>query len=82
MNLERFDPITRREILFFIERKEAEFDKLSGQIARDLRRIGEDAFRVADNYTKLARKYRNARAGTKKLLILEMMKEKWAEVEQ
>ena len=40
MNLDKYDAITRREIEFFIERKDAESDKLKGQIAKDLRRVG------------------------------------------
>ena len=82
MLIEQFDAVTRREIEHFINRKENEFDKIGGQIARDLRRLGGDyAFRDAANYRTLEQKYRRSWASKKKLAILEMMKEKWARAE-
>lgn len=73
MNLNKFDEITRREIEFFAERKEAEFDKIRGQIAKDLRRIGgEYGFLDERNYRLLREKYIRAHQGKKKLAILEL----------
>lgn len=83
MNLDKFDVITRREIEHFIECKESEFDKIGGQIARDLRRLGGDfAFLNAAYYRQLEQKYRRAWTSKKKLAILDMMKCKWARKEK
>lgn len=77
MNLENYDPITRREIEFFIERKNHECMKIRGQIARDLRRFGEYAFLDERFYYKLKEKYIRAHQSKKKLLILEMERKIW-----
>lgn len=77
MNLGKYDAITRREIEFFVERKDAEQAKLRGQIARDLRKLGEYAFLDDAAYRKLQEKYRRAHAGKKKLAILEMERRAW-----
>ena len=78
MNLDKYDAITRREIEVFLERKGAESDKLKGQIAKDLRRVGgEDGFLVAGNYRKLEEKYRRWHVSRKKLAILNDMCRQW-----
>lgn len=65
MNLDKYDAITRREIEFFVERKDAEYQKIRGQIARDLRRIGgEYGFLDERNYRVLREKYLRALFGT------------------
>ena len=78
MNLNKFDEITRKEIEFFLERKETEHGKICGQIARDLRRIGgEYGFLDERNYRLLREKYLRAHQSKKKLAILENMKVEW-----
>ena len=75
MNLDKYDAITRREIEFFVERKDTEQQKIRGQIARDLRRRGgEYGFLDASNYRVLREKYLRGHQSKKKLAILEMMK--------
>ncbi|MBR0289649.1 MAG: hypothetical protein IJQ82_11785 [Selenomonadaceae bacterium] len=78
MNLDKYDAITRREIEFFVERKDAEQQKIRGQIARDLRRIGgEYGFLDERNYRLLREKYLRGHQSKKKLAILEMLKVEW-----
>ena len=75
--LNTVDSVTRREIEFFIERKLEEQTKIKGRIAKDLRRLGEDAFTEPRAYDKLREKYLRAHAGRKKLEILEMERQTW-----
>ena len=75
--LNNVDSVTRREIEFFIERKLEEQTKIKGRIAKDLRRLGEDAFTEPRAYDKLREKYLRAHAGRKKLEILEMERQTW-----
>ena len=75
--LNTVDSVTRREIEFFIERKLEEQTKIKGRIAKDLRRLGEDAFTEPRAYDKLREKYLRAHAGRKKLEILEMERRTW-----
>ena len=72
------DDFTKFEVRRFADSKCEEYHKFSGQIARDLRRIGEYAFQQSSAYSKLREKYKRAHAGRKKLLILDNMQRKWA----
>lgn len=72
IDLDDLDSVTRREIEHLVEAKLNEHAKIRGQIARDLSRIGTDAFLNSSAYDKLKAKYRVAHAGKKKLEILEM----------
>ena len=73
--IEGLDEVTLIELRHFIERKLDEQAKIKGQIARDLRRIGEWAFLEPTNYDKLKAKYRQRHwASRKKLAILENMR--------
>lgn len=73
------DAITIAEVKHFAEVKYDEQEKIKGQIARDLARIGADAYCTSSAYRKLAAKYKAAHAGKKKLAILDMMRSKWCE---
>lgn len=66
------DKFTRAEIKRFIEHKIDEHMKFRGQIGRDLRRFGEDAFTNPAAYKKLREKYKRAHANRKKLEILAL----------
>ena len=82
--LKLFDPhevdaITIAEVKHFAEVKYDEQEKIKGQIARDLARIGADAYCTPSAYTKLKSKYKASHAGKKKLAILDMMRSKWCE---
>ena len=72
--LEGLDEWTAAELSRFIERKLDEQARIKGQIARDLRRIGEYAFLDPSAYDQLAIKYK-ARGYRKKLAILDLMRE-------
>ena len=76
------DAITIAEVKHFAEVKYNEQEKIKGQIARDLARIGENAFQDTIAYRKLAAKYKAAHAGKKKLTILENMKKLWCKDEE
>ena len=76
------DPITIAEVKHFAQLKYDEQEKIKGQIARDLARIGEYAFQDPTAYTKLKGKYKAAHAGKKKLTILEHMKKLWCKDEE
>ena len=81
--LASLDTVTLDEIAFFIERKATEHLKFRGQIARDLRRLGVDAFRKSRSYDILKAKYKAAHAGKKKFAILDLIqKESCAKEEQ
>lgn len=71
------DSVTIAEVKHFAQLKYDEQAKLKGQIARDLARIGENAFQNPAAYRKLTAKYKAAHAGKKKLGILSMMKKIW-----
>ena len=72
--IEGLDDWTAAELYRFIERKLDEQAKIKGQIARDLRRIGEMAFLDPTSYLKLRAKYQaGKRLSRKKLAILEDM---------
>ena len=81
-NPQDVDPITIAEVKHFAQRKYDEQEKIKGQIARDLARIGENAFQDPIAYRKLASKYKAAHAGKKKLTILENMKKVWCKCEE
>lgn len=70
-------PITIAEVKHFAQLKYDEQEKIKGQIARDLNRIGENAWKDPTAYTKLKAKYKAAHAGKKKLTILERERIKW-----
>ena len=72
LNSPDMDEYTREEVCRFIEQKLDEHAKFRGQIARDLSRIGENAFTQEAAYRKLAAKYKVAHQSRKKLAILEM----------
>ena len=61
----------------FIERRLDERDKIKGQITRDLRRIDEMAFLDPAAYDQLKGKYRRRRTNTKKITILEDMRNRY-----
>lgn len=73
------DAVTAKELARFIERKLDERDKIKGQIARDLRRIGEMAFLDPTAYDQLKAKYRKRWTNTKKITILEDMRRHYCE---
>lgn len=73
------DAVTVKELARFIERKLDERDKIKGQIAKDLRRIGEWAFLDPNAYDQLRAKYRTRWTNTKKLTILEDMRRHYCE---
>lgn len=73
------DAITVKELSRFIERKIDEQARIKGQIAKDLRRIGEMAFLDPNAYEQLKAKYRTRWTNTKKLTILEDMRRKYCE---
>lgn len=75
--LRNLNVVTLDEIEFFVERKLAEHMKFRRQIARDMRRLGEDAVLDPMSYRKLREKYLRAHAGKKKLAILEMERQAW-----
>ena len=61
-----------------IERILAEDDKIKGQIAKDLRRLGGDyGFEKPDVYSKLKDKYIRGHQSQKKLAILDMERRQW-----
>ena len=72
LNSPDMDEYTREEVLIFIERKLDEHGKIRGQIARDLSRLGENAWLTDSAYSKLKAKYKAAHQSKKKLAILEM----------
>ena len=73
--IEGLDDWTAAELYRFIERKLDEQAKIKGQIARDLRRIGEMAFLDPSAYDQLKAKYKaSRRLSRKKLAILELMR--------
>ncbi len=71
--LDDLDKWTAAEVHRFIERKLDEQARIKGQIARDLRRVGEMAFLDPTAYDKLKSKYR--RQSRKKLAILELIRQ-------
>lgn len=71
------DSVTIAEVKHFAQVKYDEQMKIKGQIARDLARIGENAFQNPAAYRKLAAKYKAAHAGKKKLEILSRMQQAW-----
>ena len=73
------DAVTLKELSRFIERKLDEQARIKGQIAKDLRRIGEMAFLDPAAYDQLKAKYRTRWTNTKKLTILEDMRRKYCE---
>lgn len=73
------DAVTAKELARFIERKLDERDKIKGQIARDLSRIGEYAFLDSSAYDQLKNKYRRRWTNTKKITILEDMRRYYCE---
>lgn len=77
MQLKDADEYTRREVIRFINLKLDEATKIRGQIAKDLRRIDEDAFQDERAYRKLKEKYLRAHQSRKKLTILEMERVVW-----
>lgn len=68
------DPVTQKEVRHFMQLKLDEYLKISGQIVRDLSRIGENAWCQPDAYKKLDAKYKARFANTKRRAILDLMK--------
>ena len=68
------DSTTRKLIKHFIEVKLAEVEKINGRIARDLDKLGDFAFLEPSAYDKLKEKYSRAKAGRRKLELLELMR--------
>ena len=79
LGLLELDAVTVKELSRFIERKLDEQARIKGQIAKDLRRIGEWAFLDPAAYDQLKAKYRTRWTNTKKLTILEDMRRKYCE---
>lgn len=82
--LKLFDPkeidsVTIAEVKHYAQLKYDEQAKIKGQIARDLERIGENAYCTPSAYTKLKGKYKAANAGKKKLEILDNMRKAWCQ---
>lgn len=70
--LEGLDTWTLAEIRGYVERKIDDHRKIRGQIAKDLRRLGEMAFLDPSAYDQLKAKYKaSRRLSRKKLAILE-----------
>ena len=59
------DEVTIAELKHFAEVKYDEQQKIKGRIARDLARIGENAFMESSAYDKLKAKYRAAHQSKK-----------------
>ena len=74
LSLLDLDAVTVKELVRFIERKLDEQERIKGQIAKDLRRIGEMAFLDPTAYDQLKAKYRTRWTNTKKITILEDMR--------
>ena len=73
--IEGLDDWTAAELHRFIERKLDEQAKIKGQIAKDLRRLGDMAFLDPTAYDQLKAKYKaSRRLSRKKLAILELMR--------
>lgn len=72
------DPVTIAELQRFAEKKFDEQLKIKGQIARDLRRLGDNAWQDPAAYDKLRAKYRAQWTSRKKISILDMMMKEWA----
>ena len=66
------DEYSRREVTRYAEKIIDEHMKIRGQIARDLSRIGVDAWQEDSAYRKLKAKYLAHHQSKKKLAILEM----------
>lgn len=80
--LEGLDTWTLAEIRSYVERKLEDHRRIRGQIARDLRRIGEMAFLDPSAYDKLKAKYRTSnRVSRKKLAVLELMRKEQCKCE-
>lgn len=78
MQLGEADEYTRAAVKRFAEKQLDEAQKIRGQIARDLRRLGGDnAFQVERYYTTLREKYIRGHQSRKKLAILEMERQCW-----
>ena len=77
LSLLDLDAVTVKELVRFIERKLDEQAKIKGQIARDLRRIGDMAFLDPSAYDQLKAKYRTRWTNTKKITILEDMRRRY-----
>lgn len=75
------DNFTKLEIKRFVEKKLDEAEKIRGQIARDLNRIGgKDSFLNPKAYDELKKKYLRGHQSRKKLAILELDKKLWCKV--
>ena len=81
LQLDEADEYTRREVARFINLKLDEVIKIRGQIAKDLRRLGEDSFTDPRAYDKLKAKYIRAHQSKKKLALLEMERRQWCHVD-
>ena len=79
LSLLDLDAVTVKELVCFIERKLDEQERIKGQIAKDLRRIGEMAFLDPTAYDQLKAKYRTRWTNTKKITILEDMRKRYCE---
>ena len=77
LNPHDVDAITIAEVRHFAEKKYDEQLKIRGKIARDLRRIGENAWQDSAAYEQLRAKYKKSWTSTKKLAILDKMQKEW-----
>ena len=80
--LEGLDAWTLAEIRSYVERKLDDHQRLRGQIARDLNRIGEMAFLDPSAYDKLKAKYKaRSNVSRKKLAVLDLMQKEQCKCE-
>ena len=80
--LEGLDTWTLAEIRAYVERKLEDHQRIRGQIARDLNRIGEMAFLDPSAYDKLKAKYKaSSRISRKKLAVLDLMRKEQCKCE-
>ena len=80
--LEGLDAWTLAEIRSYVERKLEDHQRIHGQIARDLDRLGEMAFLDSSAYDQLKAKYKtSARVSRKKLAVLDLMRKEYCKCE-
>ena len=80
--LEGLDTWTPAEIRSYVERKLEDHQRIRGQIARDLNRIGEMAFLDPSAYDKLKAKYKaRSNVSRKKLAVLDLMRKEQCKCE-
>jgi len=80
--LEGLDTWTLAEIRAYVERKLEDHQRIRGQIARDLNRLGEMAFLDPSAYDKLKAKYKaRSNVSRKKLAVLDLMRKEQCKCE-